>query len=690
MPEITTDPKLEQLAVNTIRFLAVDAVEKAKSGHPGLPSGAADYAYVLWMKHLRFNPLVPNWQNRDRFVLSAGHGSMLLYALLHLSGYPGMTMEQIKNFRQWGSITPGHPERELTSGVEATTGPLGQGFGNGVGMAIGEKMLAARFNKPGYNIIDHYIYAIVSDGDLMEGVSHEAASLAGHLGLGNIVYIYDDNHVSIEGCTKLALSDDAAERFLGYGWHVQRIDGHDRKAADEAIKNAQAETEKPSLIIARTHIGYGAPNKQDTAEAHGEPLGPEETEAMKKNLGWPLEPTFLVPEEVSALFAERRKQNEEVFHEWSEMFVRYREEYPEEAKLYTQMMELYVPEDITDRLLQAVDMSKEAATRESSGQVMQEIAKLVPGFVGGSADLAPSTKTLLKGYGDIEKGSFDGRNFHFGVREHGMGTVCTGLALYGGFIPYGATFLIFSDYMRPTLRLASMQHAQVIYVYTHDSVFLGEDGPTHEPIEHLASIRAIPGMNIIRPADAAETAVAWAVALKNHHGPTAFALTRQKLPQIERANPDSAKDLEKGAYVISDPTGSGIDVILIATGSELHLAVESAKMLAEKEIGARVVSFPSHALFEKQPREYKDKILPPKIANRVVIEAASPVSWFRYAEPYGLIIGLDHFGVSAPYKVIAQQWGYTPEAVTERVAEYLQFRKDNPKTATIEGAPECE
>ena len=689
VPGTKITPELEQLAVNTIRFLAVDAVEKAQSGHPGMPSGMADAAYVLWTKYLRFNPAVPDWQNRDRFVLSAGHGSMLLYALLHLSGYD-MPMEQIKNFRQWESITPGHPEHELAAGVEATTGPLGQGFGNGVGMAIAAKMLAARFNKPGYNIIDHNIYAIVSDGDLMEGISHEAASLAGHLGLDNIIYIYDDNHISIEGNTELAYSDDVEQRFEGYGWFVQKVYAHDREAVDQAIATAIAEDRRPSIIIARSHIGYGAPHKQDSKEAHGEPLGAEEVEAMKKNLGWPLEPTFLVPDEVYALFGERRKQLEINYNQWVELLERYKKEYPEEAQLWSEMLELRVPADITDKLLAVVaGTDKDEATRDSGGKIMQEIARLVPSFCGGSADLAPSTKTLLKDYGSIEKGQFDGRNLHFGVREHGMGAICTGLALNGGLIPFGATFLIFSDYMRPTLRLASMQHVQVIYVYTHDSVFLGEDGPTHEPIEHLTSLRAIPGMNIIRPADAAETAVAWAVALENHQGPTAFALTRQKLPQIERQNPESVRDLAKGAYIISEPEGGNIDLIFISNGSELHVAAGAAKMLAEKNIMARVVSFPSHALFEQQPREYKENILPPNIANRVVIEAASPMSWYRYAGPYGLIIGLERFGASAPYKVIAKELGYTPEAVTERVLNYLEARKKEPKKPTIEGSPEC-
>lgn len=668
---------LEQLAVNTIRFLAVDAVEKAKSGHPGLPSGAADYAYVLWMKHLRYNPHIPDWQNRDRFVLSAGHGSMLLYALLHLSGYD-MPMEQIMNFRQLGSITPGHPEHGLAAGVEATTGPLGQGFANGVGMAIAERMMEARFNKPDFNIIDHYIYAIVSDGDLMEGISHEAASIAGHLGLGNIIYIYDCNHISIEGNTALTYSDDARKRFEGYHWHVQEINGHDRAAANNAIVQAQQETSLPSLIIANTHIGYGAPHKQDTKEAHGEPLGTEEVKAMKLNLGWPLEPTFYVPEEVRSLFNARRKELETKYEEWTQMFATYRDRYPHEADLWDTMLELRVPDNITDQLLNTVDQSKEAATRDSSGQAMQRIAALVPGFCGGAADLAPSTKTYLKGYSDVEKGSFQGRNMHFGIREHAMSAICTGLALNSGFIPFAATFLIFSDYMRPTMRLASMQHVQVIYVFTHDSVFLGEDGPTHEPIEHLASIRAIPGVNIIRPADAAETAVAWAVALRNHHGPTALALTRQKVPQIQRQNPESVQNLAKGAYIIRDPENAGIDVILMASGSEVAPAIAAADILADQGVGVRFVSFPSPMLFDEQTREYKESILPPEIQNRVMVEAASSMSWYRYVGSQGLIVGIDRFGMSAPYKAIAGELGYTPEAISAHVLEYLQHRKDHP------------
>lgn len=670
MIDTKISPELEQRAVNTIRFLAVDAVEKANSGHPGLPSGMADTAFVLWIKYLKFNPAVPDWPDRDRFVLSAGHGSMLLYALLHLSGYD-LPMEQIKRFRQLGSITPGHPERGLAPGVEATTGPLGQGQGNAVGMAIAANMLAARFNRPGYDIIDHHVFAIVSDGDLMEGISHEAASLAGHLGLSNLTYIYDDNHISLDGDTELSYSDDVEARFEAYGWRVERVNGHDRQAVDIAISDAVEEDRRPSLIIARTHIGYGAPHKQDTKAAHGEALGAEEVAVMKHNLGWPSEPEFYVPDDVYALFAERRKELERRYNDWVAMFERYRRDYPDEARLWDQMMERKVPETITERLLEVAKTDQDEATRDSSGRVMQEIAKLVPSLCGGAADLETSTKTHLKDYANIEKNNFEGRNLYFGVRENAMGAISTGLSLNGGLIPFAATFLIFSDYMRPTLRLASMQHAQVIYVYTHDSVFLGEDGPTHEPIEHLASLRAIPGMTVIRPADAAETAVAWSVALKNHHGPTALALSRQKLPQIARIRPEDAIDLEKGAYIIADSDAKP-DVILIATGSEVHLAQRAAEMLKDHKIAARVVSFPSHALFERQPKDYKDTIFPPNIQSRVVIEAASPESWYRYGGPNGLFICLDRFGLSAPLKSIQEALGYTPEAVAKRVVEYVR------------------
>jgi transketolase len=671
MQMLNVESDLAQLAVNTIRFLCVDMVEKAGSGHPGMPCGAADYAFVLWTKFMRCNPVAPDWPNRDRFVLSAGHGSTLLYSLLHLVGNPEMTMDELLNFRQWGSKTPGHPEYDLSAGVETTTGPLGQGFANGVGMAIGAKMMAARFSRPGFDLINHRVYAVVSDGDLMEGISHEAASLAGHLGLGNIIYIYDDNHITIEGSTDLTYSDDVVLRFEGYGWHVQKIGGHDRTAIESAIGQACAETEKPSLIVARTHIACCAPTKQDTKESHGEPLGAQEVAGMKKCLGWPLEPPFYVPEDVRRLFSEVRARGQQAHKQWVEMFERYREDDPASAELWDMMQSRWVPKDMADRLLASVDAGRDAATREAGGAALQEAARLVPGLCGGAAYLAPSTKTYIKDAAPLGKGDFSGRNFHFGVREHGMGGILNGLALYGGLIPYGSTFLVFSDYMRPAIRLAALNRIQVVYVFTHDSVFLGEDGPTHQPIEQLASLRAMPGLTVIRPADAAETAVAWAVALANQDGPTALALSRQKLPPTNKDNPAAAKGLEKGGYVVSDAPGGKIDAILIATGSEVHLALGAQRMLAEEGISCRVVSMPSFELFDQQPRDYQECVLPPGVAARVAIEAATTFGWRQYVGDRGIVIGIDHFGASAPAAVLAHQFGFTPEAIAARVKRYL-------------------
>jgi len=671
MRKLNVETDLAQLAVNTIRFLCVDMVEKANSGHPGMPCGAADYAFVLWAKFMRCDPLAPDWPNRDRFVLSAGHGSTLLYALLHLSGNPEMTMEELMNFRQWGSKTPGHPEACIPCGVETTTGPLGQGFANGVGMAIGAKMMAARFSRPGFELVNHRIFGIVSDGDLMEGISHEAASIAGHLGLGNLIYIYDDNKITIEGSTDLTYSEDVEYRFKGYGWHVHKVDGHDRKAVEMALESACRETERPSIIIARTHIACCAPTKQDSAQAHGEPLGGREVAEMKKRCGWPLEPTFYVPEQVRQLWVEVRSDGEAAHKQWVELFERYRKEHPDLAAQWDAMHERRVPEDIADRLLAAVDTAKDAATRESGGAVLQEAAKLVPGLCGGSADLAPSTKTYIKHSGAVGKGDFSGRNFHFGIREHGMGAIMNGLALYGGLIPYGATFLVFADYMRPAIRLAAMNHSQAIYVFTHDSIFVGEDGPTHEPVEQLASLRAIPGLVVIRPADTAETAAAWAVALKNTTGPTALALSRQKLPPLCKENAHLAKGLEKGAYVVSEAPGGRIDAILIGTGSEVHLALAAQKLLADEGISCRVVSMPSFELFEKQPSGYRDSVLPPEVKARIAIEAASPFGWERYVRCKGIVIGMNRFGASAPANVLAEKFGFTAEAVAKRVKENI-------------------
>jgi len=662
------DRRLDDLAVNTIKFLAVDAIEKAKSGHPGLPLGAADYAYVLWTKHLRFNPTDPNWPNRDRFILSAGHGSMLLYALLHLSGYD-LPMEELKNFRQLGSRTPGHPEAGHTPGVEVTSGPLGQGFGNGVGMAIAAKMMAAKFNMPGFNMIDHHIYAIVSDGDLMEGISHEAASLAGHLGLGSLIYIYDDNCITIEGATCLCYSDEVEARFKGYNWHVQRIDGHDREAADRAIEAAKGDTGRPSLIVARTHIANGAPTKHDTASAHGEPLGAEEVAAMRKALGWP-EETFYVPDEVKSLFAERRSALLPEYEAWQALYKKYNESYTDLARTWEGMRKHRLPDDLGERLLESVRGIEEEATRNVSGTVMQVAAKLVPGLIGGSADLAPSTKTLIKGEGSFGKGEWSGRNLHFGIREHGMGAAMNGMAWYGGLIPYGSTFLVFSDYMRPSIRIAALSKIPLIYVFTHDSIFVGEDGPTHEPIEHLAVLRAIPDLTVIRPADAPETAVAWAVALENREGPTALILARQKVPNIDQCTDKGALGLRRGAYVVTDPNAEA-DAILIATGSEVLLAQAAAALLKERGIRCRVISIPSFELFEAQDQAHKDNVLPPDGTPRIAIEAASPFGWERYVSLSGLIIGINRFGMSAPQKAIAQEFGFTPDQVAVRVEEYL-------------------
>jgi len=656
-------------AVNTIRMLAVDAVQKANSGHPGMPMGAADYAFALWMKYLRFNPAEPRWPDRDRFVLSAGHGSMLLYSLLHLFGFD-MSIEDIKQFRQWESRTPGHPEYWCAPGVETTTGPLGQGFGNGVGMALAAKMLAERFNRPGFKILDHTIYGIVSDGDVMEGVSHEAASLAGHLGLSNLIYIYDDNHITIEGDTALAFSEDVGRRFQGYDWRVLKIDGHDRMAALSALEKARRERRRPTLIIARTHIAKGSPNKQDTAAAHGEPLGEEEVTATKNNLGWPLEPTFFVPEDVRELFLSRARELKSEYDAWARKFARYRKKFPDMAELWDATFGKHVPGDIEERLLASVGEFS-GATRDASGQVLQTAAELVPALCGGAGDLAPSTKTLLKKYESVRKGHFGGRNFHFGVREHCMGSALNGMALHGGFIPYGATFLIFSDYMRPTIRLAAMMGAQVIYVFTHDSIFLGEDGPTHQPVEHLPSLRAIPNLVVIRPADAAETAVAWAVALRRSEGPTALVLTRQKVPNIDRSKCAGAGNLKLGAYVASEAEKSPPDAIVIASGSEVHVALEAQTLLRESGISARVVNMASMELFERQADEYRRSVLPAEVTARVAVEAAAPFGWDRYVGPKGIVLGVSRFGASAPYKVLAEKFGFTGPQVAERIRGYL-------------------
>jgi transketolase len=657
---------LDQLCINTIRMLAVDAVQKANSGHPGMPMGAAPMAYVLWTRFLRHNPANPTWPDRDRFVLSAGHGSMLLYSLLHLTGYD-LSLEELKNFRQWESQTPGHPEAFIAPGVETTTGPLGQGFGNGVGMAIAERFLGTRFNRPGHTIVDHYTYAIVSDGDLMEGISHEAASLAGHLKLGKLIYLYDDNRISIEGSTDLTFTEDRSARFTAYGWHVHHVDdGNDLEAITVAIQAAQEEAERPSLIVVRTHIGYGSPNKQDTAAAHGEPLGPDEVTLTKETLSWPLEPTFFIPEEALARFRQSLQDGKKREEEWNGRFQSYEEEYPQLAEEYKRAMKAQLPADWDKDIPVFPADEKGMATRVASGTVINAIAPHLSTLMGGSADLAPSTKTLINGTGDFQAGQYAERNLHFGVREHAMGGILNGMALHGGVIPYGATFLIFSDYMRPAIRLAAMMGLKIIYVFTHDSIGLGEDGPTHQPIEQLAALRAIPHLIVIRPSDANETAEAWRFAIEHEGGPIALALTRQNLPTLDRKKYAPAHGLSRGAYILSDAEGGKPEVILIASGSEVHVALEAAEKLRNGGTSVRVVNMTSWELFDGQPDDYRNEVLPPETKVRVAIEAGVTQGWHRYIGDQGEVIGIDHFGASAPYKVLFEKFALTADRLAEK------------------------
>jgi transketolase len=669
------DPQIDELCINTVRMLAADGVEKAKSGHPGLPMGAAAMAYVLWTRFLRHNPSNPNWPDRDRFVLSAGHGSMLLYSLLHLSGYD-LPLEEIKNFRQWNSKTPGHPEYGLTPGVETTTGPLGQGFANGIGMAIAERYLAARFNRPGHDIVDHYTYGIVSDGDLMEGVSHEAASLAGHLGLGKLIYFYDDNHISIEGGTDIAFTENRTARFAAYGWHVQQVtDGNDLKAIEEAVVAAQKETTRPSLIAVRTHIGFGSPNKQDSAKAHGEPLGEEEIRLTKENLGWPLEPNFFIPAEAFSHFRKALDKGKEAEDQWQASFQAYQQHYPELADEWHRWIEGELPEGWQNEIPTFPADPKGVATRVSSGTVLNALAAKVRNLVGGSADLAPSNKTLIDGKKDYQADQYDGRNFRFGVREHAMGSVLNGMALHGGVYPYGGTFLVFSDYMRPAIRLAALSELKVIYVFTHDSIGLGEDGPTHQPIEHLAALRAIPNLIVIRPADANETAQAWKAALQHQNGPVALALTRQSLPTVDREKFGPAEGLHNGAYILREAGKQKPDIILIASGSEVEIVQAAAEMLDAKKLAVRVVSMPSWELFEAQPEAYRQQVLPIDVKAKIAVEAGSPQGWDRYVGEMGRVIGLDHFGASAPYDVLYEKFGITADHVVDKALALVERLK---------------
>ncbi|MBW1722746.1 MAG: transketolase [Deltaproteobacteria bacterium] len=664
---------LDTLCINTIRMLSADCIQRANSGHPGMPMGTAPMAYVLWTRFLRHNPANPRWPDRDRFILSAGHGSMLLYSLLHLTGYD-LTLEDLKNFRQWGSKTPGHPEFHLTPGVETTTGPLGQGFANGVGMAIAERFLAARFNRPGHEIVNHRVFGIVSDGDLMEGISHEAASLAGHLGLGNLIYLYDDNRITIDGGTDLTFTEDREGRFKAYGWHVLRVeDGNDLQAIENALSAALEETERPSLIAVRTHIGFGSPNKQDTSSAHGEPLGTDELRLTKQNLGWPLEPECYIPEEVLRHFRDALPKGRAWEEEWNSRFETYRNAHPDLAEEWTRWTRGELPEG-WEKVIPAFPADpKGIATRAASGVVLNALAQSLPNLIGGSADLAPSNKTFVKDAPVFQPGKPEGRNFHFGVREHGMGSILNGMALHGGLIPYGGTFLIFSDYMKPSIRLAAMMGLKVIYVLTHDSIGLGEDGPTHQPIEQLASLRSVPGLTVIRPCDANETAEAWRSAL-TVKGPVVLALSRQGLPTLDRGIHAPAEGLARGGYILKEAAGGRPEVILIGTGSEVHIALEAASMLEERGTPVRVVSLPSWELFDNQPREYREKVLPPEIETRVAVEAASPLGWHRFVGSKGEVIGLDRFGASAPSKILYEKLGLTAEKVVEMALTLLKRR----------------
>jgi transketolase len=658
---------LEQQSINTIRMLAVDAIQKANSGHPGMPMGAAPMAYVLWRQFLNHTPADPAWPNRDRFILSAGHGSMLLYALLYLSGYD-LSLDDLKNFRQWGSKTPGHPEFGHTPGVEMTTGPLGQGLASAVGMAIAERHLASRFNRPGFSLVDHYTYVIAGDGDLMEGISHEAASLAGTLKLGKLICLYDDNHISIEGSTDLAFTEDRVARFKAYGWQTLVVeDGNDLEAIAEAVRQAREDDQRPSLVAVRTHIGYGSPHKQDTADVHGSPLGAEEVILTREKLGWPVDRDFYVPEMVLESFRELRRQGAEKEQAWEQLMAGYEKEYPELAAQWKSTVSGMLPAGWENSLPEFPADVKGLATRAVSGKVINALAAGIPALMGGSADLAPSNKTLISDAVDFAAGSYEGRNIHFGVREHGMGAALNGMSLHGGVIPYGGTFLVFSDYMKPAIRLAAMMGRQVVYVFTHDSIGLGEDGPTHQPVEHLAALRGIPGLTVIRPADANETAAAWLAALKRQNGPTALILTRQNVPTMDLDLQLVRAGVARGAYVVSDPGAGDPEIILMATGSEVSLALEVGKLLEQQGISVRVVSMPSWELFDQQPADYHERILPSSVAIRVSIEAGSTQGWHRYLGGQGIAVGIDHFGASAPYQVLYEKFGLAADQIVQKV-----------------------
>ncbi len=663
--------KLMNDAINTIRFLSADAVQQANSGHPGLPMGAAPMAYTLWTRHMRFNPTNPHWANRDRFILSGGHGSMLLYSLLYLTGY-AVTMDDLRCFRQWESITPGHPEYGMTPGVEATTGPLGQGFANGVGMAIAEAHLAAAYNRPGHEVINHYTYAIVTDGDLMEGVASEAASLAGTLRLGKLIYLYDDNQISIEGSTSLAFTEDRGKRFEAYGWQVIHVaDGLDVEAIDQAIQSAKADP-RPSLIMVRNIIGYGMPHRQGTAKAHGEAPGDEELNAAKDALGWPQQPRFYVPDDVLAFFRQAQTRGAKVEAEWNAQLTAYTAAFGEQAVELARRLSGDLPADWQKDLPIFPADPKGMATRVSSGKVLNALAKNIPAIMGGSADLAPSTNTWMDAYPAFSAEDRTGRNLHFGVREHGMGSIVNGMAYHGGVIPFGATFMVFVDYMRPPVRLSALSHLGSIWIFTHDSIGLGEDGPTHQPIEHLATMRAIPGIQVLRPADANEVREAWKIAITNRHRPTVLALSRQALPTLDRSVYASAEGVQRGAYVLADLGKGDPQIILMASGSEVQLIVEAGQKLADQGISVRLVSFPSWEIFALQDKAYRDSVLLPEVHARISVEAGVYMGWEKWVGDKGRIIGLEHFGASAPAKALFQALGFSPEAVVKMAQDMLQ------------------
>jgi transketolase len=665
-----TSLDLQSRAINTIRFLSADGVQQAQSGHPGLPMGAAAMAYTIWTRHLRHNPRNPKWPNRDRFILSGGHGSMLVYSLLHLTGYD-LPLEELKNFRQWGSLTPGHPEYGLTPGIETTTGPLGQGFANGVGMAIAEAHLAAIFNRSGYEIIDHFTYAIVTDGDLMEGVSSEAASLAGHLKLGKLVYLYDDNHISIEGSTDLAFTEDRAARFKAYGWHVQKIaDGNDVDAIDSAIENAKADP-RPSIIMCRTQIGYGAPHKQGTAKAHGEPLGDEELAAAKENLGWPVEPRFFIPNDVLDFFRQAVDRGIADASAWSEKFLDYQKEYPDLASELVRRLKGDLPPDWESALPFFPADAKGMATRVSSGKVLNALAGVIPELFGGSADLAPSNKTWIDGQEAFQADTPAGRNFHFGVREHAMAAIVNGMAYHGGVIPYGATFLVFADYLRPAVRISALSHLGSVWVFTHDSIGVGEDGPTHQPVEQVASLRIIPNLVTLRPGDANEVAQAWKIAIERRSGPTALVFSRQNVITLDREKYASAEGTAKGAYILADLGDGDPEIILIASGTEVGLMVSAGEELAAEGVSVRLVSMPSWELFKAQGRDYIDEVLPATMPVRLAVEAGVSFGWDHWVGPQGFVLGVDRFGASAPAEIIYEKYGLTIENIIAKAKELI-------------------